>query len=96
VRLLPPVTPLSHLCGPSLLPGVEVSDPKTINIKQYLIIDTFSVNNRHVVIKSSETAQLYITKVIYKHFSCHHHIKKHFLQQTFLKLTFSDSVQSHD
>jgi hypothetical protein len=34
---------------------------------------------RHIVIKSSQTTQLYITKVIYKHFSCHHHIKTHFL-----------------
>jgi hypothetical protein len=27
--------------------------------------DNFSVNNRHVVIKSSQTTQLYITKVFY-------------------------------
>jgi hypothetical protein len=66
------------------------------NIKQYLSTDNFSVNNRHVVIKSSQTTQFCITKVIYKHFSCHHHIKKHFLQQIVLKLTISDSVQSHD
>jgi hypothetical protein len=59
---LPPETPLSHLCGPSMLPGVEVSHPKTINIKQYLSTDNFSVNNRHAVIKSSQTTQLYITK----------------------------------
>jgi hypothetical protein len=31
MRLLPPVTPLSHLCGPSMMLGVEVSHPKTIN-----------------------------------------------------------------
>jgi hypothetical protein len=31
-----------------------------------------------------------------KQFSCHHHIKNHFSSQIFLKLTFSDSVQSHD
>jgi hypothetical protein len=30
-------------------------------------------------VKSSQTTQHYIIKVIYKHFSCHHHIKKHFL-----------------
>jgi hypothetical protein len=62
-----------------MLPCVEVSHPKTINIKQYLSTDNFSVNDRHVVIKSSQTTQLYNTKVIYKHFSCHHHIKTHFL-----------------
>jgi hypothetical protein len=55
-----------------------LSHPKTINIKQYLSTDNFSVNNWHVVTKSSQTTQLYITKVNYKHFSCHHHIKKHF------------------
>jgi hypothetical protein len=49
---LPPVTSVSHLCGHSKLPCVEVSHPKTINIKQYLSTDNFSVNNRHVVIKS--------------------------------------------
>jgi hypothetical protein len=27
--------------------------------------DNFSVNNRHAVIKSSQTTQLYITKVFY-------------------------------
>jgi hypothetical protein len=76
---LPPVTPLSHLCGPSMLPGVEVYHPKTINIKQYLSTDNFSLNNSQLVIKSSQTTQLYFRKVIYKHFSCHHHIKKAFL-----------------
>jgi hypothetical protein len=83
---LPPETPLSHLCGPSMLPGVEVSHPKTLNIKQYLSTDNFSVNNRHAVIKSSQTTQLYITKEIDKHFSCHHHIKIHFLYQIFFKI----------
>jgi hypothetical protein len=78
---LPPVTPLSHLCGHSMLPGVEVSHPKTI--KQYLSTDNFSVNNRHAVIKSSQTTQLYITKEIDKQFSCHHHIKIHFFYQIF-------------
>jgi hypothetical protein len=37
------------------------------------------VINPHFVIKSSQTTQLYITKVINKHFSCQHHIKKLFL-----------------
>jgi peptidoglycan hydrolase-like protein with peptidoglycan-binding domain len=41
-------------------------DPKTINIKQYLNTNNFSVNNRHFVIKSSQAAQLYNTKVFYK------------------------------
>jgi hypothetical protein len=89
VRLLPPLAALSQLCGPSMLPSVEVSHPKTINIKQYLSTDNFSVNKTHVVMKSSQTTQLYITKEIDKH-------KKAFLLQTFLKVTFSDSVQSQN
>jgi hypothetical protein len=63
-----------HLCGPAMLPGVEVFGPKIINIKQYVSTNNFSINNRHFVIKSSQTTQHYIIKVIYKHFSCHHHI----------------------
>jgi hypothetical protein len=42
-----PATPLSHLCDRAMLPCVEVSHPKTINIKQYLSTDNFSVNNRN-------------------------------------------------
>jgi hypothetical protein len=79
-----------------MLQCVEVSSPKTINITQYLNTNNFSVNNRHFVIKSSQTTQLYITNVFYKQFSCHHHIKNIFSSQILLKLTFSDSVQSHD
>ena len=37
-----PLEPLSHLFFPSMLPGVEVSSPKTINIKQYLNTNNFS------------------------------------------------------
>ena len=59
-----------------MLQGEEVWNPKTINIKQYLNTNNFSVNNRHVVIKASKAAQLYNTKVIYKQFSCHDYIKK--------------------
>jgi hypothetical protein len=135
VRPLPPVTPLSHLCGPSMLPGVEVSHPKTILkgfvTKRFFYVmmttglfikyfsDTklcclwrfddnmsviyweiicakilfyiycfrvwhlYSVNNRHVVIKSSQTTQLCIRKVFYKQSSCHHHIKKPFCNKSF-------------
>jgi hypothetical protein len=64
VRPLPLLEPLSHLCFPAILPGVEVSDPKTINIKQYLNTNNFSVNNRHFVIRSSQRTQLYNTKVV--------------------------------
>ena len=80
VWLLPSVTPLSHLCDPSMLPGVEVSHPKAINIKQYFNTDNFSVNNIHCVIRSSQTTQFYITKVIYEQFSCYHHIENHFFK----------------
>jgi hypothetical protein len=41
----------------------EVSNPKAIKIKQYFSTTHFSVNNRHFVIQSSQTTQLYITKV---------------------------------
>jgi hypothetical protein len=59
-----------------MLQGEEVWNPKTINIKQYLNTNNFSVNNRHFVINSSQTTQLYITKVFYKQFSCHDYIEK--------------------
>jgi hypothetical protein len=39
------------MCGPAMLPGVEVSCPKTIDIKQYLSTSNLSVNNRHFVNK---------------------------------------------
>jgi hypothetical protein len=39
---------------------------KTINIKQYLSTNHSLVNNRHCVIKYSQTTQLYITKVFEK------------------------------
>jgi hypothetical protein len=38
--------------------------PKTINIKKYLSTDNFSVNNRHVVIKSSQTPTLYYKSIL--------------------------------
>jgi hypothetical protein len=44
VRPLPPIEPLSPLSFPNVLPGVEVSSPKTINIKQYLNTNNFSSN----------------------------------------------------
>ena len=59
-----------------MLPSEEVCHPKTINIIQDLNTDNFSVNNRHFVNKSSETTELYNTKVVYKQFSCHDYIKK--------------------
>ena len=74
----------------------EVSDPKTINIKQYLNTNNFSVNNRHCVIKSSQATQLNITKVFNKQFICHDYIKNNFSSESLIKLTFSDLVQSHD
>jgi hypothetical protein len=39
--------------------------PYTINIKQYLKTNNFSVNNRNIVINSSQTTQLYTIKVFY-------------------------------
>ena len=77
-----------------MLQGEEVCQPKTINLKQYLNTNNFSVNNRHFVIKSSQATQLCNTKVVYKHFSCHDYIKK--WSEILIKLSLSDSVQSHD
>jgi hypothetical protein len=54
----------------------EVCHPKAININQYLNTNNFSLNNRHLVIKSSQATQLYNTKVVYKQFSCHEFIKQ--------------------
>ena len=79
-----------------MLPGEEVSCAKTIKIKLYLSTNNFSVNNIHFVIKSSQATQLYITKVLYNQFSCHDFIKKKISSEMLIKLTFSDSVQSHD
>ena len=72
----------------------EVCYPKTINTAQYLSTNNFSVNNRHFVIKSSQTTQLYITNVFYKQFSYHDNIKNNFSSEILIRLTFSDSV--HD
>ena len=76
--LLPLTEGLLPLVCPTLLPSEEVSFPKTINIKQYLNTNNFSVNIRKFVIKSSQITQLYITKVFYKQFSCHDYIKIYF------------------
>jgi hypothetical protein len=65
-------------------------------LKQYLDTNNFSVNNRHFVIISSQATQLYITKVPYKQLNCHDYIKNHFSSEISIKLTLSDSVQSHD
>jgi predicted lactoylglutathione lyase len=65
-------------------------------MKQYLSTDNFWVHNRHCVIKSSQATQLYITKVFYKQISCHGYIENHFSSEILIKLTLSDSVQSHD
>ena len=78
------------------MPSVEVTDPKTINIKQYLNTNNLSVNNINVVIKSSQATQLCITKVFHNKSSCHGCIENNFSSEIFIKLTFSDSVQSHD
>ena len=60
-----------------MLPSEEVCDSKTVNIKQYLNTNNFSVNNRHFVIKSSQATQLYNTQVYYKQLSCPDYIKNH-------------------
>ena len=69
MRPLPLGEPLSHLCVPTLLTGVEGSGPKTINIKQYLNTNNCS-SNLH------KQHNLILKKYFYKQFSCHHHINK--------------------
>ena len=54
----------------------EVSSPKTINIKQYLSTGHVLVDTIYFVIKSSQTTQLYITKLFDKQFSFHDYIRK--------------------
>jgi hypothetical protein len=44
---------LLSLCCPSIRHSEEVSHPKTINIKQYLNKNHFSVYNRHLVINTN-------------------------------------------
>ena len=73
-----------------------MSDPKTINIKQYLKTNNVSVNNTNFVIKSSQATQIYITKVFHNKSSFHGYIKINFSAEIFIKFTFSHSVQSHD
>jgi hypothetical protein len=54
-----------------MLHSEEVSSPKTIKITQYLSTRHCLVDNRYFIIKSSQTTQLYITKVFDTQFSCH-------------------------
>ena len=76
VRLLHLAEVALPLCDPGMLLGEEVSSPKTINIRQYLSTRHFLVDNRYFIIKSSQTTQLYITKVFDTQFSCHDYIRK--------------------
>jgi hypothetical protein len=45
---------------------------------------------KYVVIKSSQTSQLYITKVFDKQFSCHDYIRKSFSVANLDKINISD------
>ena len=89
MRPLPPLEPLSHMSLPSLLPCVEVSCPKTINIKQYLNVNDFSSNlhKQHNFILQKYFINNSVVIITYKN---------HCSSQILLKLTLSDSVQSHD
>ena len=95
MRLLSLTEALLHVLCHALLLCEEVSRPKTIIKIQYLSTNNVSRNNRHFVIKSSQATQLYITKVFYKQCSIHGYINN-FSSEMLIKLTFSDSVQSHD
>jgi hypothetical protein len=94
--LLPVSEDILHLFGHTQLQNEEVYSRKTINMQQYLNTNNFSVNNRDVVVKSSQATPLYITKILYKQFSCHGYKKIEFSSEILIKLTFSDSLQPHD
>jgi hypothetical protein len=85
-RLLPLTEGLLPVFCPSLLRSEDVSYPKTLKIKQYLTTNNFSVNNKHLVIKSSQSTQLYITEVFCKQFSCHGYKKKPLFDRNFNKI----------
>jgi hypothetical protein len=95
-RLLLLTEGLLPLFCPAVLHSEEVSRPKTINIKQYLNTNNFTVNNRHIVIKPSQATQLDITRVFYREFNFHDYIKNLFSSEILKKLTFSNSDQSRD
>ena len=79
VRPLPSIEPLSPWGLPSMLQCVEVSCPKTINIKQYLNTNNFS-SNLH------KQHNFILQKYFNKQFSCHHHIKKSFFITNLVKI----------
>jgi hypothetical protein len=78
VRPLSAVKPLLYFCDLPILHGVEVSCPKTINIKQYLNTNNFAVKTD--ILASNLHRQ-------------NEFILQNFLQHIFLKLTFSYLVQ---
>ena len=70
------------MCDLPILQCVEVSCPKTLNIKQYLNANNFSVNNRYFGIKSSQAALIYITKVFLLTIQFAYHIQIFFVTNT--------------
>jgi hypothetical protein len=56
----------------------ETENVDLMKLKQYLRTNHFLVDNRYLVIKSPQKAQLYFAKVFDKQFSCHDYIKNNF------------------
>jgi hypothetical protein len=79
VRPLSAVKPLLYFCDLPILHGVEVSCPKTINIKQYLNTNNFAVKTDILASNLHRQHEFILQNYFYKQFSWHHHIEKHFL-----------------
>ena len=95
MRPLPPVASATSLLPPNavMCRGVKSSNNKY----KTLFKQTISQSITDIVIKSSQTTQLYITKVSYEQFSSDGYMQSHFSSEMFIKLTFYDWVEfSHD
>jgi hypothetical protein len=60
--------------------SLSAVDNEVIKPSVKLIQSNIKLFKKQFLIKSSQTTQLYTTKVFYKQFSCHHHIKKSFFE----------------
>jgi hypothetical protein len=76
--------------------------PETENVefydvtKQNDLMAAINSLNRLICYQERRKTQLYITKVFYREFNFHDYIKNLFSSEILKKITFSDSVQSHD
>jgi hypothetical protein len=68
---------------------IKISDEKCLFFILTIKLNSWSTDP--FCHQSSQTTQLYITKVFYKQFSCHDYIKNLFSWEILIKLTLSDS-----